>query len=77
MTAWCPRGCGRPSRPVLVNTSGKPALCRACKATQIGRGTVGNARLPRRRAVSEAEIDAMLAACERRARQQAARAAKG
>jgi hypothetical protein len=33
MTSYCPRRCGRPSRRVLVNTSGHPVLCRECFLT--------------------------------------------
>lgn len=38
---WCPRRCGRPSRRVLVNTSGRPVLCVECHLA-------GRSRLVRR-----------------------------
>ncbi len=37
VAGWCPRNCGRPSRRMLVNTSGQPALCRICAETRMDR----------------------------------------
>ena len=55
--SWCPRRCGRPSRRVLVNTSGAAALCVPChlagRSRQVGR-RLPSGRLPPRLPDNEA-----------------------
>lgn len=68
----CPRCQERPSRRVLVNTSGKPARCAACYASPNHNHSTNGLTLRRRRLDDKtpAQIDQLYRAAKARMKQQ-------
>lgn len=57
LQATCPRCLERPSRRVLVNTSGRPALCVPCHCSPRFDHTRGRRQLPGRRPIADRDGD--------------------